>query len=418
MRLRPHSLALALALSGGLQAGERIYAASGDANPLQYLGAGARPASLGSAFTAVGGDLSSLYFNPAGLGTLRGSHAGLHHHNWLGGITQESLSFGVGGSAASFGLTGDLVNYGEFAGTDEYGNPLPSFTPVDLTLGVNLGRSFESGLSIGMRARGTQQNIKDAGQLSTAGDVGAIWTMKDTPFSLGITYANFGPSVNGSAPSAAIRLGLSTRLDLGQEYGLLFLLSGSGLNNGGQLIQTGAELAMTRYLAARVGYQAAFMDQGYDGFSGLSAGLGIKFSVFTLDYAYLPYGRIGSSHRVSVNIDFFSGSEPSAMPPKRPQAQPSAPAAARAAAGPAGPAVDLVFELPSASHPDDGPSEADLKKAVKANPLNAQAWHALGNYYYRAKNRPAMLEAFDKLMELQPNNQELKNWLKKVRGME
>jgi hypothetical protein len=418
LRHRPLFVLALLALAARAAAGERIYAAAGDANPLQYLGAGARPAALGSAFTAVSGDLASLYFNPAGLGALKGSHAGLHHHSWLGGISQESLSFGLGGSLGSFGATGDWVNYGSIEGADEQGNPQPAFTPTDLTLGLNAAREFSSGLALGLRARATQQSVSGAGQLVMAGDVGALWSLPavgSASYSLGLTYSNFGPAVDGSAPSAALRLGAAVLLSLGPEDSLLFLLSGSGLNNGGNLLQAGVELGMTRYLAARVGYQAAFLEQEYGGLSGLSAGLGLKFGAFTLDYAYLPYGSVGNSHRLSLNIDFFGGAKPAPAAVSKPRAaaalrpRPSpAPIPPRATAAPREP-VDMVFEVPGA------PSEEAGLKAAAETRGDFKSWYSLGGYYYRQKDRPQMLQAFEKALSLDPGNASLKKWLEKVK---
>jgi hypothetical protein len=67
-------------------------------NPLQVMGQGARPLAMGSAFTAVKGDLMAALFNPAGQAYLRGAQAAAHHHTWLGGINQDSLAGAVGGA--------------------------------------------------------------------------------------------------------------------------------------------------------------------------------------------------------------------------------------------------------------------------------------------------------------------------------
>lgn len=416
---RPTLTACFLAGAAILNAGETITSASTSLNPMQYLGSGARPTALGSAFTAVGGDISALYFNPAGLGTLKGSHAGLHHHSWLGGINQETLSFGIGGRAFSFGLTGDLVNYGVFEGTDEFGEPLPSFTPMDLSLGLTLAKGFQSGVSIGGRIRATQQNIADAGQLSSGMDLGLIWKSPVSGFSLGMAYANFGPSVNGSAPSAAVRLGAAYDFAFGHDFGLLLMGSASGLNSGGELLQLGAEARMSKNVAARAGYQASFMDQNYGGLSGLSGGLGFMLGWLGIDYAYLPYGNAGQAHRVSLNVNFMAGASdpktvskaPAPGPQSVPQAQPK-PVSAQAPRE----SLDLVFEAPvSEGAKDFDRGEAELLAAVQANPKNERAWYLLGRRYYEQKKRPQMLEAFGKLLELQPQNSELKAWLEKVK---
>jgi hypothetical protein len=426
MKIRPVlCFVMSASFASGLHAGEAIQPAASAANPLQDIGAGARPEALGSAFTAEGGDLSSLYFNPAGLGSLQGSHAGIHHHSWLGGINQETLGFGVGGSLASFGLSGDYVNYGQFDGVDASGNPTASYTATDMTLGVDVATQFRSGLSFGVRARGTQQSIAGAGQITTAGDAGAMWNMPGTKFNLGMMYSNFGPAVNGSGPSASLSFGFSYDMDLGPEYGLLILGSGSGLNSGGDLLQTGLELKLTRFLAVRAGYQVSFLDQGISGLAGLSAGLGFQWELFSLDYAYLPYGNLGNSNRISLNIDFFSGSPTPEKAPAGLQAQPKAPSPASPSQTTAsqqprplakGDSVDLVFEAPTETGP--GALEAGLLAATKADPSNAKAWDDLGHYYFQSKEKAKMLQAFEQELALRPQNDKLRAWIQKVKGLE
>ena len=61
---------------------------------------------------------------------------------------------------------------------------------------------------------------------------------------------------------------------------------------------------MNRQWALRVGYQLPFYDDQIMGFSNFTAGVGFRISTFTLDYAYLPFGTLGTSNRVSLGFQF------------------------------------------------------------------------------------------------------------------
>ncbi|HPG31034.1 MAG TPA: hypothetical protein PLQ81_09645, partial [bacterium] len=56
------------------------------------LGYGARPAGMGEAFSAVSGDINSLYYNPAGLYDVSNKTISFMHLNWLLDINYNVLS--------------------------------------------------------------------------------------------------------------------------------------------------------------------------------------------------------------------------------------------------------------------------------------------------------------------------------------
>lgn len=414
-RALPARFFMLLLAAGRLSAAESNFGAAATLNPLQSLGNGARPISMGSAFTAVGGDLASLYFNPAGLARLKGSQASANHNSWLGGIQQETLLFALGAPAFSFGLSGDLVNYGAIDGFDDSGNPTEAFTPMDFSIGATLAKELANRLCLGGAIRATQQSIKDAGQLAMSADVGAQY-FSGNGFGFGISYANLGPPVNGRALTGALRLGVSYEAALAPGYGLLVSSALAGMSNGQQQFQLGAEARLGGVLFPRVGYQVNFLDQQYGGLAGLSAGLGLGLGPLSIDYAYLPYGTAGMVHRVSLVYNFISALKTAAPVSGQASSMPSgspAGAAAKAHATPApkGAGLELVFEAEDAA---TGSTESLLLE-VQKQPLNAQAWRNLGAHYYRQKRLPEAIAAYEKALSLNPSDKALENWLTKAR---
>ncbi len=62
-------------------------------------------------------------------------------------------------------------------------------------------------------------------------------------------------------------------------------------------------------LALRAGYRSDIKDN-IDSASGISAGLGLKLGSFDLNYAWVPYGDLGTANRLSIGIWFGSGEKP------------------------------------------------------------------------------------------------------------
>ncbi|MCK4418849.1 hypothetical protein KAV79_03495, partial [Candidatus Aerophobetes bacterium] len=61
----------------------------------------------------------------------------------------------------------------------------------------------------------------------------------------------------------------------------------------------GAEWSLRNVLALRVGYKTN-QDIG----NGITAGIGLKMGKTSIDYAYVPYGDLGNTHRISLGIKF------------------------------------------------------------------------------------------------------------------
>ncbi|MDR2191708.1 MAG: hypothetical protein LBO62_02350, partial [Endomicrobium sp.] len=55
-------------------------------------------------------------------------------------------------------------------------------------------------------------------------------------------------------------------------------------------------------LFIRAGY--SFREKDLPGFAGFNAGFGARFADYTFDYAFSPYGDLGSAHRISAGIRF------------------------------------------------------------------------------------------------------------------
>jgi tetratricopeptide (TPR) repeat protein len=58
-----------------------------------------------------------------------------------------------------------------------------------------------------------------------------------------------------------------------------------------------------------------------------------------------------------------------------------------------------------------------LVQRVAQNPQNAQAWNTLGNLYWRVGRADYAVQCFEEVLQLQPSNQALKDWLEKYRAI-
>jgi len=175
---------------------------------------GARAGGLGEANVALANDAYATYWNPAGLGQLRGKEFSGMHASWLpqfnlGDMYYDFASYiqhfnGLG----TFGLSAIYLTLGEQEYRDENNNFLGTFDSFQLALGLSYGTQISENLSVGSSVKFIYLKLTDSnisvGAQSTDGtgtsvgvDLGLLynpnWFSKRLTF--GLNIQNLGPKV-------------------------------------------------------------------------------------------------------------------------------------------------------------------------------------------------------------------------------
>lgn len=295
-------LAGLMALAGTVSA--EVYSVASLANPTDNSGGSARALGIGGAFVGVADDSSALLWNPSGLSGLKKMEMALHHNSWLGGIIQETAVMALPmGPLGNFGASINYVGYGSIEGYDSSGTQVSSYSANRYGLGLGWGKEVLPGLSAGVGLKGAMRNMPTGSSSDVSGDLGVLWQpMKE--LRLGMALSNLGSSVAGYSQAAALRGGGSYLMKFSSNHQLLLAASAAFEPSGVNRIQLGVEDTLHSFLALRLGYQFNLADTQIQGLTGLSAGLGVTYNSFGLDYAYLPFGELGTSQRVSLSYKF------------------------------------------------------------------------------------------------------------------
>jgi hypothetical protein len=310
---------LSAALFCGLaSAAETDYAAGTKALPLEQAEGTARAMAMGSAVVAVAQDSASLLWNPAGLSRMDCMEVGLHHNSGLGDTIQETAIFGMplgeakeghkggtlGGIAASLGY----VNYGSFSGKDVLGLPADSYHAGDFSGSVGWGMDILPGFSGGIALKGNQSDFGNKSYNAYTTDLGLLYTVIPA-LDLGVTYSNInlGSKIGGNQLASGWRLGAAWSVN----KHLLLAASSELQDQAMTRLQLGAEYLVgnidqkSNILALRAGYQASYPNPQLNGLTGLTLGLGYTLSrSLIVDYAMVPSGELGTSHKFSLTYKF------------------------------------------------------------------------------------------------------------------
>ena len=300
------------------------------------IGVGARATALGGAFTAIADDPTTIYWNPAGVGRLRGVGFTFNHANWL-----SDLNFSYVSAVASLGGLGGVgvsvtyLDYGDQPvrtifmpeGTGElYG---ANDFSMNLVVALNLTDRF----SIGIGGKYIRQRIWNEEAAGFALDLGILYTTPLKGLFLGGSISNFGTDMqldgrdllkpididpinyNNDRINTKLktdtfslpllfRFGISYRLLDNSTQDLILAADLLHPSNASEAISLGAEYTIMRTFALRIGYDSLFQD---DNIKGLTLGGGVRVRqlrsfILTVDYVYKSFDLFDNTNMVSVGI--------------------------------------------------------------------------------------------------------------------
>lgn len=276
------------------------------------LPVGARAAAMGGAYSAISEEASAVYWNPAGLVQIPKLSAVFMRAQYLEEISYQYAAYAhrlsydsvVAGSVL-------LTDIGSITETDISGNKLGSFTPRDSVYTLSYSKAIlefsdkDIDVSIGVSAKYIKSSIVSSAR-SYAADVGIMtYNFADIPYRLAVTATNMGGGMTFDKESNPLPLTFKMGAAVNPFRNMLVGADVVMPKQNRPNLLLGAELATTpnelTRLCVRGGLNAQKMR---DGVGGLSLGLGATLHFFSLDYAFVPMGELGTTHRLSLTFDF------------------------------------------------------------------------------------------------------------------
>ncbi|HVZ80519.1 MAG TPA: PorV/PorQ family protein [bacterium] len=315
------ALALALLLFswGQAQAQVQTSGAGSTSTNFQKIGMGARATGMGNAFTGVSDDVNAVFWNPAGLGLARGTQFTLTHGEWLIGVTHEFFAFSQNiGKDGGFGGSVGYLDSGSFPGaletpSGQYGGVGDTISATNFTgtlayaqrLGNWINGDFFKHSFMGISASVVGQNVVNVGNAGAAFNIGYLYEIQRRTFYVGAVLFNLGTHIQDFSQPLMYKIGGSYSLHnvLMKKDRNIFALDLDGHSDTGFKIGAGDEYKMN------LGRDDVFLRLGYTtvaDLAGITAGAGVahRFDDFTagLDYAFVPYGALGDTHRITLNM--------------------------------------------------------------------------------------------------------------------
>jgi hypothetical protein len=292
---------------------------------------GARANGLAGAYSSLCNDLSSIYWNPAGLADVKGISADFSYTRWFAGFNHSFGAFALPiGRNFTSAVSLVSLNSGniEITTLEKPNGTGLNYQVNDVAIAFTFAGYLTDQFSFGITAKYVSNAISNLSSQGIAFDVGTMYEtgirgirLGFSIHNLGVKQAYSGQDLNSSkklydALNAApldiayiassyslpliFRAGISTEVWKAQDHRVVAAADFITLSDTPEHYALGAEYTFKDFLALRAGYQF-----GTDIF-GLSGGIGLKYFAGgfegEFDYSITPTKNIGLVNRLSIKV--------------------------------------------------------------------------------------------------------------------
>lgn len=306
-------IAMTLTATTGL-----VFAAGKGTSAGQFLrvGVGARGPAMGGAFSPIANDVTALYWNPAGLAQLERKEVGISYNSYFEDTAAQFLGYAhPTAEKGTFGFGLNMFGVQDIekrsaAGGDADTPDLGEFDTRDMALSIGWANKRDMGrgkINYGAALKYISSDLETEKAATAALDLGMIYHLReDGGMSLSMALLNAGGELKydeeGDALPLTVKPGMAYRMNFERMGGLTMAVDADLVTTDGLVVvQPGVEWTPHKVLSLRTGYQIGRDDEAGSGFA---AGVGFNLMNLNFDYAFVPYGDLGDSHRVSLGLKF------------------------------------------------------------------------------------------------------------------
>ena len=305
------------------------------------VGVGARQIGMGSAVTSLNGDVTNIFWNPAGVALHdEKAQVSFTYNSWIGGLTQNAVAasydmkgFGtIGLGVMTFGISGIPAD------RDVYpANPLlqaqqidlassDTYDYMDLLAQVTYSAYVMDRLTLGASVKFINEKIDDQNATAFGFDLGSVYSIGIYNWNIGARLSNLGSDLKFYDYASPIPLTFSIGTSLVPvrigESSVTLAVDAVKPQDGQQYYSSGLEYNYNNMVFLRGGWKLNYsylglagdgVDEGTSLRQGVrtslekgSLGAGVRVPMaeymLSLDYSYTVFSSFSDVHRITLHV--------------------------------------------------------------------------------------------------------------------
>lgn len=298
------------------------------------VGVGARNVAMGTAVTALAGDVNQMFYNPAGIALKdKMLQASFTYNKWIADISHNTAAVsynleGVGTIGAGFIMFGlsdiealrDIPVDPGLAPFQIETNTAATYDYKDIAYQVSFSRYVIENLALGITVKGISQSIDGESVSAFAVDFGSVYHIGVLDWTIGARFNNLGSDLKyydiASPLPLQFTIGTALMPYKNDQFGVMVALDASKPQDGPLYLFSGAEVKIMDMVALRAGYK--FNYSGTDEVTaintpaikttieGISAGAGVRTMLdgyeVGVDYSFTQMDLLDAAHRFTLVI--------------------------------------------------------------------------------------------------------------------
>ncbi|UCD95252.1 MAG: PorV/PorQ family protein [Candidatus Zixiibacteriota bacterium] len=299
------------------------------------IGVGARYHGLGEASVATVNDIYAMYWNPAGLTEIPASQIGFTYVNYVTDVSLNYVAYarrhgniGVFGASVTALTMGDqeITTVEEPEGTGE------TYSASSYAFQLTYARELTAQFSFGASFKYISEQIYREKAHGIAFDFGTLLYTGVRSLRFAMNISNMGPEMRFEGPDLDVeydpnntnpnqdpfsstlkvdsydlpltfRVGVAYDFYFGGDSKVVAAVEAKHPNDNLQQGSLGLEYSWRDTYFLRAGYKLNYEEEGLGLGGGITTGV-TENTDFSIDYAWVDFGRFESVHRFSASISF------------------------------------------------------------------------------------------------------------------
>ncbi len=274
----------------------------------------ARAAAMAGSFAAISDDVYSIHFNPSGLSELQKTQVAFTYLKYFADVNYGFLGYATPNTkfgSIGFGLTYLIVDNIEARTAIEqssgFNEPERYFNAKDQSFIFSYAKrnSFPNlleGVNLGGNLRLIQSEIDQVVGYTLSLDLAAMYSpLEKIKTALVIQNISFGMKFREETDLLPLDIKFAFLYKPIEKLNLVCDIDEYIIDTK-FYVSFGVEYWVIKNLALRSGYRFGYDSESLGKIAGFSCGLGFCIWNINLDYAFVPFGILGDTHRVSIII--------------------------------------------------------------------------------------------------------------------